>query len=61
MVVMRLTCNAGSNVKLSFALNTSYFELGLIIANYHASYQKERITSLSKEGKNVCPIMMIVE
>ena len=58
---MRLTCSAGLNVKFSFASNTSYFEPGLVIANHHASYQRERILSLSKEGKNVFQIMLIVE
>ena len=61
MVVMQLTCNAGFNVKFSFASNTSYFEPDLVIANNHASYQSERIVSLPKEGKNTFQIVMIVE
>ena len=53
MAVSRRRVMREQGVISSVLSNESYFEHVLIMANHLSSYQRERIVSLSGEGKNI--------
>ena len=61
MAVSRRRVIREPSVKSSVLSNESYFERVLIMANHLSSYQRERIASLSEEGKNISQIVTILE